>query len=78
MPRRKTNAAPPAPDDKITDYRYDQKRKHIPPAGLAAQGRVRETPKRSYGVVTWCGLPSAVVTRHLTFGSRFPFDLHEE
>lgn len=48
MSRRKANAAAPAPDDKITDYRYDEKRRHIPPAGLAAQGKVRETPKVRY------------------------------
>ncbi len=28
----------------ITDYRYPDKRKNIPPAGLAAQGKVAEGP----------------------------------
>jgi adenine-specific DNA-methyltransferase len=32
----------------VADYRYDASRKNIPPAGLAAQGRVRETPKLRY------------------------------
>jgi adenine-specific DNA-methyltransferase len=36
-------SAPP-----VADYRYDASRKNNPPAGLAAQGRVRETPKLSY------------------------------
>ena len=41
--RRPTEDAPP-----VADYRYDASRKNIPPAGLAAQGRVRETPKLQY------------------------------
>lgn len=33
-------------DNPVLDYRHEEaKRKNIPPAGLAAQGRVRETPK---------------------------------
>ena len=33
----------------VLDYRHDEaKRKNIPPAGLAAQGKVRETPKIRY------------------------------
>ena len=32
----------------VTDYRYDAKRKNNPPAGLAAQGILRETPKIEY------------------------------
>jgi adenine-specific DNA-methyltransferase len=33
----------------VLDYRHDEaKRKNIPPAGLAAQGKVRETPKIKY------------------------------
>jgi adenine-specific DNA-methyltransferase len=33
----------------VSDYRYDEaKRKNIPPAGLAAQGRVAEVPKLHY------------------------------
>jgi adenine-specific DNA-methyltransferase len=42
MPRKKTTKGVDAP---VLDYRYDAKRKNIPPAGLAAQGRVREAPK---------------------------------
>ncbi len=32
----------------ITDYRHDTTRKNIPPAGLAAQGKVSEVPKTRY------------------------------
>ena len=32
----------------ITDYRHDATRKNIPPAGLAAQGKVSEVPKTRY------------------------------
>ncbi len=48
MPRRKTNDTPPTPGDQVTDYRHADKRKHIPPAGLAAQGRVQEVAKTRY------------------------------
>src|SRR2546425_34433 len=45
MPRKKaTNAT----DKSVLDYRYAAKRKNIPPAGLAAQGRVRETPRMQF------------------------------
>jgi adenine-specific DNA-methyltransferase len=45
MPRKKaTNAT----DTSVLDYRHDAKRKNIPPAGLAAQGRVRETPRMQF------------------------------
>src|SRR2546426_7667790 len=45
MPRKKaTNAT----DTSVLDYRYAAKRKNIPPAGLAAQGRVRETPRMQF------------------------------
>ena len=36
MPRPKSKAAKPP----VTDYRHQAKRKHIPPAGLAAQGAI--------------------------------------
>ena len=48
MARRKTNVTAPTPGDQVTDYRHADKRKHIPPAGLAAQGRVQEVPKTRY------------------------------
>ncbi len=32
----------------VTDYRYDATRKNNPPAALASQGRVQETPKQRY------------------------------
>lgn len=32
----------------VNDYRHGQKRKNIPPAGLAAQGKVQEAPKTRY------------------------------
>ena len=48
MPRRKADPAPPPPGDQVTDYRHADKRKHIPPAGLAAQGKVQEVAKTRY------------------------------
>lgn len=48
MPRRRANADPPSTGDPVADYRHADKRKHIPPAGLAAQGRVQEAPKIRY------------------------------
>jgi adenine-specific DNA-methyltransferase len=47
MPRRRADVPPP-PSDPIADYRHADKRKHIPPAGLAAQGKVQEVPKTRY------------------------------
>ena len=44
MPPRKSNK----PDTQVTDYRYDDKRTNIPPAGLAGQGRIAEVPKTRY------------------------------
>ncbi len=44
MPRKKTVQT----DSQITDYRHAEKRKNIPPAGLAARGRVTEAPKTRY------------------------------
>ena len=38
----------PANQETITDYRHDATRKNIPPAALAAQGRVREAPRKRY------------------------------
>jgi len=32
----------------VTDYRHGNKRKHIPPAGLAAQGEIKEAPKLQF------------------------------
>lgn len=48
MPRRRANAAPPPTGDPVADYRHADRRKHIPPAGLAAQGRVQEVAKIRY------------------------------
>ena len=42
MARKKSSKAQ---DIAVSDYRHEAKRKNIPPAGLAAQGRVREAPK---------------------------------
>ena len=47
MPRRRADAPPP-PSDPIADYRHADKRKNIPPAGLAAQGGCQEVPKTRY------------------------------
>ena len=35
-------------DDSVADYRYDAKRKNIPPAALASQGSVQRAPKQRY------------------------------
>lgn len=45
MARKKSTKAT---DTSVLDYRYGAKRKNIPPAGLAAQGRVHETPKMHF------------------------------
>lgn len=44
MSRRKKNTE----DQSVTDYRYSEKRKNNPPAGLAAKGRVQDAPKARY------------------------------
>jgi hypothetical protein len=45
-PRTKKKAAEPTqPTETIADYRFDAKRTNIPPAGLAAQGKL-ESPAR--------------------------------
>jgi adenine-specific DNA-methyltransferase len=46
MPPRKRT--PQSNEQPITDYRHGEKRKNIPPAGLAAQGKVTEVPKTRY------------------------------
>ncbi len=46
MPRKKATdrgALINQGSSQVLDYRHAAKRKNIPPAGLAAQGRVRET-----------------------------------
>jgi len=43
MSKRRTKK--PNPDVPVKDYRHGATRKNIPPAGLAAQGMVREVPK---------------------------------
>jgi adenine-specific DNA-methyltransferase len=44
--KKKSNKVP---EQTVVDYRYDdEKRKNIPPAGLAAQGKIREKPKIRY------------------------------
>jgi len=48
MPPRKRAAKTPTAQP-VSDYRHDDaKRRNNPPAGLASQGRVRETPKLRY------------------------------
>ena len=44
MPRRKTRKT----ETEVTDYRHADKRKHIPPAALAGQGKVQELPSTRY------------------------------
>ncbi len=36
------------PESKVTDYRHASKRKNIPPAELAAQGKIKEVPRTRY------------------------------
>lgn len=48
MSRHRRNAGDAGEGAKVTEYRHDATRKNIPPAGLAAQGRVRELPKLQY------------------------------
>ncbi len=49
MPRKsKTSSAAPMASDSIASLKYSAKRKNIPPAGLEAQGLVRETPRLRY------------------------------
>ena len=38
----------PAKQESVADYRHGAKRKNIPPAALAAQGRVSEIPRQRY------------------------------
>jgi len=45
--KKKTNKT--VPEQAVIDYRHeDAKRKNIPPAGLAAQGKIKEKPKIQY------------------------------
>ena len=49
MARKKSAKVAANAETTVLDYRHDEaKRKNIPPAGLAAQGKVRETPKIKY------------------------------
>ncbi|MBU0652033.1 MAG: site-specific DNA-methyltransferase, partial [Proteobacteria bacterium] len=49
MARKKSAKGAANAETAVLDYRHDEaKRKNIPPAGLAAQGKVRETPKLRY------------------------------
>ena len=47
MARKRKTGNPgntPATTDTVTSLKYPAKRRHIPPAGLAAQGRIAEPP----------------------------------
>lgn len=44
-PKRKPRKADQLP---VSDYRHATKRKHIPPAGMAAQGQLREEPRLQF------------------------------
>lgn len=49
MVRKKSAKVAANAETAVLDYRHDDaKRKNIPPAGLAAQGKVQETPKIKY------------------------------
>jgi hypothetical protein len=43
---RKAGVPSSDPTEPVADYRFDAARKNIPPAGLAAQGKLAE-PKRA-------------------------------
>ena len=45
---RKTKISPAEPAQPVADYRFDTPRKNIPPAGLAAQGRLAEAKRIRY------------------------------
>jgi len=48
-PRKIADEIPADPSEAIADYRYtNAKKKNIPPAGIAAQGKVREVPKHRF------------------------------
>jgi adenine-specific DNA-methyltransferase len=47
-PRAPRVTPPPAALDAVQSYRHAAKRKNIPPAGLASQGKLREAPKMVY------------------------------
>jgi adenine-specific DNA-methyltransferase len=48
-PRKSSTQAPsPVLPEPVADYRYDAPRKNIPPAGLAAQGRLEEPQRIRY------------------------------
>jgi adenine-specific DNA-methyltransferase len=47
-PRKSSPQPPPSPDAPITDYRHASKRKNIPAAGLAGQGKVADAPRAHY------------------------------
>lgn len=46
--RSRRSRQTPVQDEAITDFRYPDKRKNNPPAGLAPQGRIAEVPKQKY------------------------------
>lgn len=48
MSRHRRNTGNASEGAKVTEYRHDATRRNIPPAGLAAQGKVRELPKLQY------------------------------
>ena len=49
MPRKKkTDPAAPNAGDSIASIKYPAKRKNIPPAGLEAQGVLKDAPKIRY------------------------------
>ena len=48
MSPRKRKSQPTPDDSAVSDYRHAEKRKNIPPAGLAARGKVKEAPKTRY------------------------------
>ena len=48
MPRGRKRTVEGTSTSPVADYRYTERRKNNPSAGLAAQGRVREVPKLAY------------------------------
>lgn len=52
MPKKRTGAVAASvatrADPAVTDYRFDARRTNIPPAGLAAQGKLQQAPRIRY------------------------------
>ena len=48
MARKRNTPSDAESGDSVLDYRFDAKRKNIPPAGFAAQARIAKVPKSKF------------------------------